>query len=84
MQENHVICPRCNKAPLLLVIKDKHVFSIKDIGLRDIIPLEKIDVERIEILECGICNWRGGVEEYNECKNGLVPLFTTKEDDYDF
>lgn len=81
LEKNQINCPRCNKSPLFLVLKHKHVFAVDKVGLTDIIPGEKVDGEAIEYLKCFNCNWSGWVEEYNQCKHGIVPLFISEEED---
>lgn len=72
---SEVKCAKCNKGFLLLKIKHTHIFSLKDIGIEDVIPEQKVDAEGTKYLECMFCGWRGWIDEYWQMKEGVIPLF---------
>ena len=70
-----VICPRCNKNNLHLIIKQKFTFTISSISMSDATPEDRVDDEGTKILECSKCSFKGSVKDYNQAKHGILKLF---------
>jgi len=69
-------CPKCHESFLFLTIVHTYVFAIKEIGVTDVIPGEKMDAEGTKALVCMKCGWQGWTDDYLEVKEGVIPLFS--------
>jgi hypothetical protein len=82
MLEEHMStpCPIC-KGILHLSVKTDHIFTVKEVGLNDVIPEEKVDEKKRAILFCDKCKFRGWLDDYHEAASGIIRLFRPGERD---
>jgi hypothetical protein len=62
------------------MVHTKHYFSVKEVGLIDVVPGDKMDEEKFYVLRCMNCHWGGWVDEYHEAVNNIIRLFKKGED----
>jgi len=72
-----VLCPVC-KETLYLKVEVTQTFSIKEIGMTDVIIEDMVDQDKMFHLFCLKCNFQGWVDEYYDEIAGIHKLFNRK------